>query len=68
MVVAVEKRGTASGRLRMAVIPDFRTTTLTTFMIASNALQKINPQSLLPSLLRSICALDFHPIAACFIA
>jgi len=32
VVVAVEKRGTASGRLRMAVIPDFRTTTLTTFM------------------------------------
>ena len=32
VVVAVEKRGTASGRLRMAVIPDFKTTTLTTFM------------------------------------
>jgi len=32
VVVAVEKRGTASGRLRMAVIPDFKTTTLTAFM------------------------------------
>lgn len=32
VVVAVEKRGTASGRLRMAVIPDFKATTLTAFM------------------------------------
>jgi transposase-like protein len=32
VMVAVEKRGTVSGRLRMAVIPDFKTTTLTTFM------------------------------------
>ena|SRR5437879_4693624 len=28
VLVAVEKRGRASGRLRMAVIPDFRTTTV----------------------------------------
>lgn len=32
VVVAVEKRGTWSGRLRMAVIPDFKTTTLTAFL------------------------------------
>lgn len=32
VLVAVEKRGTASGRVRMAVIPDFKATTLTTFI------------------------------------
>lgn len=32
VLVAVEKRGTASGRLRMALIPDFKATTLTAFM------------------------------------
>jgi transposase-like protein len=32
VLVAVEKRGTASGRVRMAVIPDFQTATLTAFM------------------------------------
>jgi ISXO2 transposase-like protein len=32
VLVAVEKRGTASGRLRMAVIPDFKAATLTAFM------------------------------------
>jgi len=32
IVVAVEKRGTKSGRVRMAVIPDFKATTLTRFI------------------------------------
>jgi transposase-like protein len=32
VLVAVEKRGTKSGRVRMAVIPDFKATTLTTFI------------------------------------
>jgi transposase-like protein len=32
VVVAVEKRGTKSGRVRMAVIPDFKATTLTAFI------------------------------------
>jgi transposase-like protein len=32
VLVAVEKRGTASGRVRMAVIPDFKATTLTSFI------------------------------------
>ncbi len=32
VLVAVEKRGKASGRLRMAVIPDFKATTLTGFI------------------------------------
>jgi transposase-like protein len=32
VVVAVEKRGTKSGRVRMAVIPDFKATTLTKFI------------------------------------
>jgi hypothetical protein len=32
VLVAVEKRGRASGRLRMAVIPDFRTTTVNRFI------------------------------------
>jgi transposase-like protein len=32
VLVAVEKRGRASGRLRMAVIPDFRTTTVHRFI------------------------------------
>jgi transposase-like protein len=32
VLVAVEKRGRASGRLRMAVIPDFKSTTLNTFI------------------------------------
>jgi transposase-like protein len=33
VLVAVEKRGTKSGRVRMAVIPDFKTTTLTNFIV-----------------------------------
>jgi transposase-like protein len=32
VLVAVEKRGKASGRVRMAVIPDFKATTLTAFI------------------------------------
>jgi transposase-like protein len=32
VLVAVEKRGTKSGRVRMAVIPDFKATTLTDFI------------------------------------
>jgi transposase-like protein len=32
VVVAVEKRGRASGRTRMAVIPDFRATTISSFI------------------------------------
>jgi transposase-like protein len=32
VLVAVEKRGTTSGRVRMAVIPDFKATTLTAFI------------------------------------
>lgn len=32
VVVAVEKRGSRSGRLRMEVIPDFKATTLTSFI------------------------------------
>ena len=32
VLVAVEKRGTTSGRVRMAVIPDFKATTLTNFI------------------------------------
>jgi transposase-like protein len=32
ILVAVEKRGKASGRVRMAVIPDFKTTTLKAFI------------------------------------
>jgi transposase-like protein len=32
VLVAVEKRGQASGRVRMAVIPDFRATTLLAFL------------------------------------
>ncbi len=32
VLVAVEKRGKASGRLRMTVIPDFKATTLNTFI------------------------------------
>lgn len=32
VLVAVEKRGAKSGRLRMAVIPDFKATTLTAFI------------------------------------
>jgi transposase-like protein len=32
VLVAVEKRGAKSGRVRMAVIPDFKATTLTTFI------------------------------------
>jgi len=32
VLVAVEKRGAKSGRVRMAVIPDFKTTTLTAFI------------------------------------
>ena len=32
VVVAVEKRGRTSGRVRMAVIPDFKAATLTTFL------------------------------------
>lgn len=32
VLVAVEKRGRASGRVRMAVIPDFKATTLTSFI------------------------------------
>src|SRR6202022_205578 len=32
VVVAVEKRGRASGRTRMAVIPDFRATTINSFV------------------------------------
>lgn len=32
VLVAVEKRGKASGRLRMAVLPDFKTTTLSAFI------------------------------------
>ena len=32
VLAAVEKRGTKSGRVRMAVIPDFKATTLTTFI------------------------------------
>ncbi len=32
VLVAVEKRGRASGRVRMAVIPDFKATTLTAFI------------------------------------
>ncbi len=32
VLVAVEKRGKASGRVRMAVIPDFKTTTLNAFI------------------------------------
>jgi transposase-like protein len=32
VLVAVEKRGMKSGRVRMAVIPDFKATTLTTFI------------------------------------
>jgi hypothetical protein len=32
VLVAVEKRGKASGRLRMAVIPDFKATTLSGFI------------------------------------
>jgi transposase-like protein len=31
-VVAVEKRGRASGRTRLAVIPDFRATTISSFI------------------------------------
>jgi transposase-like protein len=33
VLVAVEKRGTASGRVRMAVIPDFKATTLLEFIV-----------------------------------
>jgi transposase-like protein len=32
VLVAIEKRGTKSGRVRMAVIPDFKATTLTAFI------------------------------------
>ncbi len=32
LVLAVEKRGKASGRVRMAVIPDFKATTLNAFI------------------------------------
>ena len=32
VIVAVEKRGRASGRIRMAVIPDFKSATLNTFL------------------------------------
>ena len=32
VVVAVEKRGNRSGRLRIEVIPDFKATTLTSFI------------------------------------
>ena len=32
VLVAVEKRGTTSGRVRLAVIPDFKATTLTAFI------------------------------------
>lgn len=32
VLVAVERRGTASGRVRMAVIPDFKAVTLTAFI------------------------------------
>jgi hypothetical protein len=32
VIVAVEKRGKASGRLRMAVIPDFKSVTLNAFV------------------------------------
>ena len=32
VLVAVEKRGRASGRIRMAVIPDFKATTITNFL------------------------------------
>ena len=32
VIVAVEKRGRATGRARMAVIPDFKAVTLTTFL------------------------------------
>ena len=32
VLVAVEKRGRASGRLRMGVIPDFKTTTINNFL------------------------------------
>jgi transposase-like protein len=32
VLVAVEKRGRATGRVRMAVIPDFKSTTLTAFL------------------------------------
>jgi transposase-like protein len=32
VIVAVEKRGRATGRVRMAVIPDFKSTTLTSFL------------------------------------
>jgi transposase-like protein len=32
VLVAVEKRGTASGRARMGMIPDFKATTITTFL------------------------------------
>jgi len=37
VLVAVEKRGRASGRLRMAVIPDFRTTTVNRFITQNMA-------------------------------
>jgi transposase-like protein len=38
VVVAVEKRGRASGRTRMAVIPDFRATTINSFITQNVAL------------------------------
>ncbi len=33
VLVAVEKRGPTSGRIRMAVIPDFKATTINDFLI-----------------------------------
>jgi len=37
VLVAIEKRGKASGRLRMAVIPDFKATTLSAFIMQNVA-------------------------------
>ena len=38
VLVAVEKRGRASGRARMSVIPDFKASTITRFLIQNVAL------------------------------
>ncbi|MBA3572371.1 MAG: transposase, partial [Pyrinomonadaceae bacterium] len=38
LVLAVEKRGKASGRVRMAVIPDFKATTLNAFIKRNRAI------------------------------
>jgi transposase-like protein len=37
VLVAVEKRGRTSGRIRMAVIPDFKATTINDFLIQNVA-------------------------------